>query len=67
MTSAVMTRKKTEYYVNNKEFLAAITEYRQKVLAAKESTPSNRNQVESERMVRKGERNYLHFDHHRVS
>ena len=37
MMSAVMTRKKTEYYVNNKEFLAAITEYRQKVLAAKES------------------------------
>ena len=35
--SAVMTRKKTEYYVNNKEFLAAITEYRQKVLAAKEA------------------------------
>ena len=32
-----MARKKTEYYVNNKEFLAAITEYRQKVLAAKES------------------------------
>ena len=32
-----MTRKKTEYYVNNKEFLAAITEYRQKVLAAKEA------------------------------
>ena len=36
MTPAVMTRKKTEYYVNNKEFLAAITEYRQKVHDAKE-------------------------------
>ena len=34
---AVMTRKKTEYYVNNKEFLAAITDYRQKVHAAKEA------------------------------
>ena len=34
---AVMTRKKTEYYVNNKEFLAAITEYRRKVHAAKEA------------------------------
>jgi hypothetical protein len=33
-----MTRKKqTENYVNNKEFLIAITEYRQKVIAAKES------------------------------
>ena len=32
-----MTRKKTEYYVNNKEFLAAITDYRQKVHAAKEA------------------------------
>ena len=29
-------RKQTEYYVNNKEFLAAITEYRSKVLLAKE-------------------------------
>ena len=37
MAPAVMTRKKTEYYVNNKEFLAAITDYRQKVLAAKEA------------------------------
>jgi len=32
-----MKRKKTEYYVNNKEFLAAITDYREKVHAAKES------------------------------
>ena len=32
-----MTRKKTEYYVNNKEFLAAITDYREKVHAAKEA------------------------------
>ena len=32
-----MTRKKTEYYVNNKEFLAAITDYREKVFAAKEA------------------------------
>ena len=32
-----MTRKKTEYYVNNKEFLAAITDYREKVYAAKEA------------------------------
>ena len=37
MAYAVMTRKKTEYYVNNKEFLAAITDYRQKVHAAKEA------------------------------
>ena len=29
-------RKQTEYYVNNKEFLAAITEYRDKVIRAKE-------------------------------
>ena len=29
-------RKQTEYYVNNKEFLAAITEYRSKVQRAKE-------------------------------
>ena len=29
-------RKQTEYYVNNKEFLAAITEYRDKVIKAKE-------------------------------
>ena len=29
-------RKQTEYYVNNKEFLAAITEYRYKVQKAKE-------------------------------
>ncbi len=37
MTFAVMTRKKqTENYVNNKEFLAAITEYRHKVQKAKE-------------------------------
>ena len=32
-----MKRKKTEYYVNNKEFLAAITVYRQKVHAAEEA------------------------------
>ena len=33
-----MTKKKqTENYVNNKEFLAAISEYRQKVIAAKAS------------------------------
>jgi hypothetical protein len=33
-----MTRKKqTENYVNNKEFLAAISVYRQKVIAAKEA------------------------------
>ena len=31
-----MTRKKTENYVNNKEFLEAITLYRNKVLDAKE-------------------------------
>ena len=31
-----MARKKTEYYVNNKEFLYAISEYRSKVLKAKE-------------------------------
>ena len=37
MPSAVMKRKKTEYYVNNKEFLAAITVYRQKVHAAEEA------------------------------
>jgi hypothetical protein len=38
VTFAVMTRKKqTENYVNNKEFLAAISEYRQKVIAAKAS------------------------------
>ena len=37
MASKIMARKKTEYYVNNKEFLAAITVYRQKVHAAKES------------------------------
>ena len=30
-------RKQTEYYVNNKEFLAAITEYRDKVIISKES------------------------------
>ena len=30
-------RKKTEYYVNNKEFLAAITDYREKVHAAAEA------------------------------
>ena len=29
-------RKQTEYYVNNKEFLAAITEFRDKVIKAKE-------------------------------
>ena len=29
-------KKKTEYYVNNKEFLEAITLYRNRVLAAKE-------------------------------
>ena len=32
-----MKRKKTEYYVNNKEFLAAITDYREKVHAAAEA------------------------------
>ena len=32
-----MARKKTEYYVNNKEFLAAITEYRQLVINAREN------------------------------
>ena len=37
MAPAVMKRKKTEYYVNNKEFLAAITDYRHKVHAAKEA------------------------------
>ena len=38
MAYAVMAkRKQTEYYVNNKEFLAAITDYRQKVHAAKEA------------------------------
>ena len=31
-----MARKKTEYYVNNKEFLYAISEYRSKVHEAKE-------------------------------
>ena len=36
MAPAVMARKKTEYYVNNKEFLAAITDYRQRVHLAKE-------------------------------
>ena len=37
MAYAVMAKKKqTEYYVNNKEFLAAITEYRDKVQRAKE-------------------------------
>ena len=35
--NAVMKRKKTEYYVNNKEFLAAITDYREKVHAAEEA------------------------------
>ena len=29
-------KKKTEYYVNNKEFLEAITVYRNRVIAAKE-------------------------------
>ena len=29
-------KKKTEYYVNNKEFLEAISVYRNKVIAAKE-------------------------------
>ena len=37
MASVMAKRKKTEYYVNNKEFLAAITVYRQSVHAAKES------------------------------
>ncbi len=37
MAPAVMKRKKTEYYVNNKEFLAAITDYRHMVHAARES------------------------------
>ena len=32
-----MKRKKTEYYVNNKEFLAAITAYREQVHAAEEA------------------------------
>ena len=32
-----MKRKKTEYYVNNKEFLAAITVYREQVHAAEEA------------------------------
>ena len=32
-----MVKKKTEYYVNNKEFLEAITVYRNSVIAAKES------------------------------
>ena len=32
-----MARKKTEYYVNNKEFLAAITEYRHLVHMAREN------------------------------
>ena len=35
--NAVMKRKKTEYYVNNKEFLAAITAYREQVHAAEEA------------------------------
>ena len=30
-------KKKTEYYVNNKEFLEAISVYRNKVIAAKEA------------------------------
>ena len=37
MASVMAKRKKTEYYVNNKEFLAAISDYREKVHAAKES------------------------------
>ena len=37
MASVMAKRKKTEYYVNNKELLAAISDYRQKVHAAKES------------------------------
>ena len=32
-----MVKKKTEYYVNNKEFLEAITVYRNSVIAARES------------------------------
>jgi hypothetical protein len=43
--TAVMTKKKTENYVNNKEFLAAISEYRLKVIAARETgkpRPSNK-------------------------
>ena len=32
-----MAKKKTEYYVNNKEFLEAITVYRNSVIAARES------------------------------
>ena len=32
-----MARKKTEYYVNNKAFLAAITEYRHLVINAREN------------------------------
>ena len=31
-----MVKKKTEYYVNNKEFLEAITVYRNSVISAKE-------------------------------
>ena len=32
-----MAKAKTEYYVNNKEFLAAIVDYREKVAFAKEN------------------------------
>ena len=37
MANATMVKKKTEYYVNNKEFLEAITVYRNSVIAARES------------------------------
>ena len=37
MAHATMVKKKTEYYVNNKEFLEAITVYRNSVIAARES------------------------------
>ena len=37
MASVMAKRKKTEYYVNNKEFLAAITAYREQVHAAEEA------------------------------
>ena len=36
-TGVTLKRKKTEYYVNNKEFLAAITAYREQVHAAEEA------------------------------
>ena len=36
MATAVMTRKKTEYYVNNKEFLAAVVQLRDYFLEGKQ-------------------------------